>query len=745
MIKRISLLLAVCVFMQTHARTVGSYVGVARHGRAYFKNEIKNEMLGFSVFKNGIILADENTTCLFKAYFPVSGDIILNQGTVSLQSDLTFQNPLGLSAGTIDGNLFSVILPHNVTTMYLPSLHHERVLMEIESFSHAGYKSHTCDWSYDSKYLAIAFYGTPSKIEIYELLDENLILRATQELTNNNYIRSLQWNPTSYYFAIGTNQANELQTWIFNPGGPSITLVDGENVGSVVEVSWSKDGNFLAVAQASTSQLYVYPVSSGVFGDVVTGNIGVTASCYSVDWSSTGTYLALGMLSNSGSQELKIFSFDGSTLDINAQAEIGHHVYSVRWRPNDSILAVGISTKSEQLETYQHTSGVLSRIDGALVGETQTVYKVDWTDDGNYLAVAKYLDTNGLEIELLYYDAVNQDYSLVSGYSLASRAYVVSWSPDGNYLVATEQNGKIHLFKMDYAPLNFNDTRIVCDAPVVVTSGIQFTGSCVLNGNGNSIDFSSTGSFIIAEGASLVIQNAVLKNLTGAKVACKDNTGLLVLRDVIWMQDNDTRFDYGSIIFDNTVKMMGQSVFAYHTNQTSTINFDSQLILSMGITFSYDPLDSLSNKGIAFEDSSASLLLHDCSLVTTYTMVFTKGTLEVMDYPAIGSYQTDGSNFIQFGDDDNGFDIIIHPARELIITQGEVRYKNQNVASLIMEGVTSSIRVMPSAKFKLFENCDVSPGRIIFEADSKLERAIGKNIIGSVVPLGNFINLPFIP
>ncbi len=74
-----------------------------------------NEMRGFAAFEDGFTLEDATTTCLYNSFFPVSGTVTFNNGTLNLNRSLVFTNTTQLvDGGTINGNQYKVALPDRV-------------------------------------------------------------------------------------------------------------------------------------------------------------------------------------------------------------------------------------------------------------------------------------------------------------------------------------------------------------------------------------------------------------------------------------------------------------------------------------------------------------------------------------------------------------------------------------------------------------------------------------------------------
>lgn len=74
-----------------------------------------NEMRGFAAFEDGFALEDNTTTCLYNSFFPVSGIVTFNSGTLNLNRSLIFTNTTQLNdGGAINGNQYKVALPDRV-------------------------------------------------------------------------------------------------------------------------------------------------------------------------------------------------------------------------------------------------------------------------------------------------------------------------------------------------------------------------------------------------------------------------------------------------------------------------------------------------------------------------------------------------------------------------------------------------------------------------------------------------------
>ena len=741
-------------FVSIKAHKVGSDSNVARHGKTFFFNESSNEMAGFSVFKKGFILENKDTICNFSAYFPVSGDLVLNGGTLNLINDLQLQSPLNIGNGKIDGNLFSLSLPHNVNKMYLPTQEHLCAL-ELAEQKQFNRRVFSLDWSYDGKYLGVGLDASSShhEIQIFELINGLLSLKTSYNMGNSNDIRTIKWHPSSYYFATGSISGHELQSWLFDPDTPSITAVDSENIDDVISLAWTPNGNYLAVGKNKTSQVYVYPVTNGAFGSRIQASTGAYTTIYDLSWNSDGDFLAVGTKRN-WSSEVRVYSFNGSSLSLDASSEINSNVYAIQWRPQDSLISIGTSERSEQLKSYIHTSGSLSAVSTALVGETKTIFGLAWMKDGKYLAVAKDTDSNGLELEIFSYDSSKKSFVMVSGEKIGKDVDAIAWHPDGTFLVTADNSNSLYFYNFVTRPLIFKDLKLVTDNRLVINGPLQFQGNCLIEGNNQIIDFSSTGTLSISENSQLCIENAILTGLKGDKIHCTHDSSSLVLKDVYWVQDASTTFSTGSILFQDYVRMKGDSTFAYQSNQTSTIDTDSRLKLNAGFTFNYEP--SINSKDLLyFENETSEFFLNRSFLKTsTVGLSLKKGTMIIENDASISSEKksmdlTEDDQIlidegVILGDEissANDFYVHILPGAELNVLSGSLKIKNLQQNALKLYNSASAVRIQPNTSLKIYQDLIATTGKFIFESYAILSIWPGVEFSGSIVPLGKLARL----
>ncbi len=195
------------------------------------------------------------------------------------------------------------------------------------------------------------------------------------------------------------------------------------NLGYIVQtVAWSPDGQYLAVgaregsgADKSWYDVRVYKYDGSTLTGVASKYQGSVA-VNTVAWSLDGNYLAVGTDVNPSTSEtsiilgdeLRVYSFDGSSLVGVASKDQGVAVNAVAWTEvsGDMFLAVGTAanpTTSETNTWLGHELRLYSFDGNSLTGvfskgQGVAVNSVAWTSDGEHLAI-------GTEVDPLTYEA----------------------------------------------------------------------------------------------------------------------------------------------------------------------------------------------------------------------------------------------------------------------------------------------------------------------------------------------------
>jgi WD40 repeat protein len=730
-------LLLLFLFLRiTQCTVIGSDSAVSRQTKAFFKkvDSLNNLMKGFSVFNEGIVLEDAETSASFDAFFPVSGDIVLNGGTLELLSDLEFRNPFRIGPGTIKGNGFALEFPRNRSYLDFPSYYYLKLIVKLLDALDVENEVYSLDWNYNDTYLAVVLKGSNghAELKVASFDEGNLSIVSTQDFGKTT-INCVRWHPSTNYLATAAESGTELKTWFFNENDQTLTEIDSANVGNTTAVQWNPDGSYLAVGRKKEQNLLIYPVSNGVLGSVKTASFGSNTAVQfnAISWHSSGNYLAVG------ADELFIFSFDGNTVAKRNETDIGKVVSALSWIPETNYLTIGMQTNSESLRMYQfnESSNALSEVVSARVGLARDILGLQWSYDGKYLAVSKEYSYQDFEMEIYYYDFNDHTLHLVSGFSSDSHCRDVRWSHNNLFVALGDDNDDLFIFDFEGVPFIFDNLKLFLRSELRAHASIEITGDCVINGDGNILDLNSTASIIIKPYATLTLEDVVIKGIND-NIFCQDDTAVLILRDAVLALESNTTFTQGSLRIINDVELKGDGIFLYSSALTSTINAKSQLSLEAGITFSYDPV-LYHESCLVPIDKSSILQLNGATVAAGKDgLRFLNGTLRVLRDSII---QCDPSVTIDIGNEnplDDCYVDVLSGAR-LRLSRGVLHYKNSKESSWNSENF-SFLYIDKNTQLYLHTLLNLGNGMFYFDEGAHIHRMLGGNLQGQIHAAGEF-------
>lgn len=725
------------------AIVIGSDSTVSRQARAFFDkgSSLSNTMKGFSVFQNGFVLENPSTKALFDAFFPISGDVVLNGGELVLDGDLEFKSPFRVGVGKINGNGYAVELPRNVSILDFPSLYYIKLIVNLVDQIDVGHEVYSIDWNYDDRYVAVALRGRSGNSELKILYFDGAVLNevASQDFGTVN-LNAVRWHPMADYVATGGASGIELKTWYFNRSNNTLTQIDSLDIGNVNAVSWSSTGAHLAVGKYSDNDLFLYPVANGIIGSGITGTFGRTLQVQpnAIDWDYTNHYIAVGTKRATG-DELFIFYFNGTTLVKQSSIELNSDVNDVSWRPGTMSLAIGLARSNEtiQLFEYSTTSQLLQVITSAYVHSTGVILGGGWDSTGRYLAVSKQYASNGYELEVYYYDDTDNTLHLVSGYSSDAHNRDVAWSHNGNYLISGDDNSQAFVFNFTNVPFVFKDLKLFLGSETHANASVYFEGNCVLNGRGNIFDLQSTASMIIMPNTSLMLEDITIKGIAHQNIQCMDESSKIILHNVTWVQDSDTTFTLGSMVFSDEVRLRGDNAFIYESAQTSTILSKAQLILDNGFTFSYAPSNNNAHL-IEFADKTSALILDGGKIYAgAMGLNLTQGKLYVNRNAVLESVATSSGITFGCGVAEKDLYCSVLSGMQLFVAGGCLNYKNSSVASWKRDNF-AMLHIGTNAALNLFSVLDIGNGTVQLDQNSTI-RPIGEGgLKGRIYSAGVF-------
>lgn len=672
------------------ALVVGSNTAPSRQALVTFPVAgADNEMRGFAAFENGFALEGASTTCLYNDFFPVSGDITLNGGTLTLAVDLTIsQTACFVSAGKIYGNNHICELPPHNETFVIPTGSAPVSLAFIDDID-TGDIVYEVAWSYDNQFLAVGreWDGITDELRVYSFDGSTITFEGSDFLDYGVY--DVDWHPTAtYYLAVARQYwAGENELWIYSFDGSTLNLSDTDAYGdNATAVSWHPSGNYLAVGTWDDTQeiiIYSFSTATGLITSLTTYNLGSNqdVSYAAMDWDPGGNYLAVGVTIGIG-PELLVFYFDGATLTLTVSQELGRSVQALDWLPSGTFLITGLDAGTESVRFYEHyvSDGTLTEKTSARIGRSTAVHSIHWRrPQEDYLAVAGPVES-GTELKVYTFNKSAFMLSYETGVETGAAVNTVRWSHNGQYVSFNDSSDFAAIYGF-LAPTNrflFDSLCLVLNSPVEFVNGAQFNNNCSIEGREHDISFDDDSDFAVGNCSTLHLENLTFSNLIDGKLYCLDSFGTVSLSNVRFLLDSDFSLTVGRFDIVGDVWITGTNVFIYQTDQMSTIASNATLHFDSGMTFSYASRSA--RNLLAMEDETAMLHLYEATLYSVAPgLQLTKGTLVIEGECAIESDATMHDDGVTVGDGSsasNNVTVKILPESGPNTITGWLNYKN---------------------------------------------------------------------
>lgn len=269
------------------------------------------------------------------------------------------------------------------------------------------------------------------------------------------------------------------------------------------------------------------------------------------------------------------------------------------------------------------------------------------------------------------------------------------------------------------------DTTISLHDDIVVTGAVTVQGDCRINDNWNTVRLGSSGKIIVDSGARLTLKNMTLEGVANLNIECVDDTGIIVLDNVHWIQTGSYAFAKGAFVFRHDVKMSGaRLIFSYQSTQTSAIQRDSSLIFDYLFEFDYVPTNSMQTL-ITCQDCSSRIILNAATLSIEQGLQLTNGKLYISKSPTILAYdgglpRGDGGFTVGDGlDAAHDMQIVFLDNSVINVMAGCLNYKN--MAADIQVWDVNYINLHGNVALNVFEDMHFEKGGINFIQTTSLD------------------------
>jgi WD40 repeat protein len=386
-------------------------------------------------------------------------------------------------------------------------------------------------WSPDGQYLAVGGIivgDTGNDLFIYKfdrvqgILTQIVSVNPDEGATDNIY--AVKWSSDGQYLAVGgevlgtTN--NDLFIYRFDRITETLTEVvatnpdAGSTLDTIFVLDWSPDGNYLAIGgiigDTTGNDLFIYKFDRILETLTVVAMTNPDAGSTSdeiraIAWSADSNYLAVGgLIEGTTNNDLFVYSFNKSTqalaqiISINpGGSTTDDEVLSVDWSPDGNYLAVGgFVNAGDDLLVYRFnkTAETLTLVASTNPNEgaDDSVQSVVWSPDGQYLAIGGDINgTTGNDVFVYKFDRSTEtliEIDSVNPGGTSDTVRSVNWSPDGGYLalggaLSGTTNSDLFIYQALIFPSNnaINNNTVYCNSGNQYPGGVGISGSSIAN------------------------------------------------------------------------------------------------------------------------------------------------------------------------------------------------------------------------------------------------------------------------
>lgn len=268
--------------------------------------------------------------------------------------------------------------------------------------------------------------------------------------------------------------------------------------------------------------------------------------------------------------------------------------------------------------------------------------------------------------------------SLHNYYGIVDNDGAINLNAGGTFENSTGNDGRWHttsgIFTIAAGSRFIDRAVITLDRDLDLDSTWTITQPVHINGCCYAINFGDNGAIVIDSGASLMLEDVTVNNISSNQIRCIDNTVTLSIKNSTFIQDGNYSFTIGAISVDGDLVLESGNetvyTFSYESSAPVAISEKSAIYVTKGIAFGL-------TGPITFADDTSIICLQDGTMrVSGSGLDFTVGTLKIEHDSALVVDTTYG---VTLGDGTlavNDFTIDIASGARLTIENGIVYYNN---------------------------------------------------------------------
>lgn len=375
--------------------------------------------------------------------------------------------------------------------------------------------------AYDDKVYGITLTGTETKTTVIDcivndtvattsavswginiepiLFSNPSVLASSSAVTISGPVSHVSWSPCERYIACSSDDNN---LYVFSFDSSTFTLkriAASGNLGTnTLQAAWSPDGQYIAVAMATT--LYIFKFNGVSIRQIALDSISYTIK--SLAWSPTGKNIVVGDYNNI----LSLFEFDGSSLtlldDSTNYTVTFNRFNALAWSPDGNFITGANEDYSLRIIAF-NDSKINPFIQGDTTTATTALKAVAWSPNGRNIV-------SGAANGAIYVHTFSETTSVLTHLATITSSGIpmeLAWDPTGKYFFSANSTGNRQYF-------SFNGSVIKQVAAAFVPGDPLTTAAW--SPSGKFIAIGTTNNKIIVLQAMYTAANCLLKGNTVA-------------------------------------------------------------------------------------------------------------------------------------------------------------------------------------------------------------------------------------
>lgn len=235
-------------------------------------------------------------------------------------------------------------------------------------------------------------------------------------------------------------------------------------------------------------------------------------------------------------------------------------------------------------------------------------------------------------------------------------------------------------------PLEWHGTSAILEltSKLSLLETWTFSGSTILEGNGNSLTLDDLGKIYLKPNTELTLKDITLVGVADDSFLVQDDTSKITFVDAHLIFDGNYTHSLAQLAFERKNSFSGTYTISLEQEATSTIRINSELSIQDGALLSLGRGAIHNFEPLYFEDSSSKLHLNNANVSIQSTgAAFTRGIVECDKEVQFSFNSTHTGNGMQMGDGTQAGDVIFqfNPGAKIYFNPGHVLenlYDNEN-------------------------------------------------------------------